>query len=237
MTELSSFFCDSSALCLWPPNWSQFVPDVLVALITGTAIGFALDMVQKRRTKRDQVDNAQRSWDRLQSSLRSSFETDPEVHVDRWLDKGKLESISVQIQGHPIQAWSRLLQDEALSSLVRLEHNATRLLQRERLLQEGMKVAVISLRPDTIPKSNLSERHHEAERAVRAIALGLNVSDARIRLRENVSDETLIQWAEAVCRDERMVGLLQQFHEARRRTLSDYAKIASAFEGADRVSP
>ncbi|MFJ4027459.1 hypothetical protein ACIPWF_09715 [Paenarthrobacter sp. NPDC089989] len=232
--DAPSIFCDTSTLCIWPPNWSQFIPDVLVALITGTAIGFALDLVQKRRSKREQANEAQRDWDRLQSSLRSSFETQPKVGTDRWLDHDKFQVISAQVKDHPIHDWNRLLKDDTLSSLVRLERNATRLIQREKLLQDEIKTVVIAMRPEAVPKSNLSERLREAEQAVRAIAFGLDLSEARMSLREGISDETLLQWAEAVHGKQSVAVRLEAFLDARAQTTKDYAAIMAAFKAADR---
>lgn len=230
--DFNSLVCTSSASCIWPPNWSQFVPDVLVALITGAAVGLALDLVQRRRSRRDQIKDAQRSWDRLQSSLRTFFENTPEDTVDSWVNDKNLDAISGRISGHPIQDWNRLLKDRALAALVRLERNATRLLHQSQLLEESLKRAVISHRPASVPKSNLTERHREAERAVRALTFGLGISAARIRVQESISDDDLLYWAQSVCDDDEVKDVLRQYIEARGSMTKEFHAIAREFAKA-----
>lgn len=225
-----------SASDLWPPNWSQFMPDVLVGLITGVVIGFALDFVQRRRSRRDEVRDAQRSWDRLQSRLRVLFEERPKAQVDSWTDNNSMQAIAEEVADHPIQDWGRLLQDEAIRALVGLERNYIRLARRAQVLDEALGPVIRELRPDTVPRSNLMERHREVERAARAFVFGLDLSTARIGFEKyNLTDSELLLWVQHALQDERVAIPLKRFNELRIATDSKFEIIARVFALADGV--
>lgn len=226
MIDLVGVFCSSSTSCVWPPNFSQFVPDIMVALITGVAIGFALDRVQIRRFKRDQKKDAQVAWDRLRSSLRNFFETHLQAQADHWIDKETIDGITERIGDHPIQQWNRLLRDEALSSLVRFERRSSTLVHSAGRLDEALRPTVIAKRPESVSKSNLSERVREVERAVRAIELGIDPSTVRVLSQQNLPEHDLQEWVKSVTGDEDLRQFLEQFRAARAATMKEFESTA-----------
>lgn len=236
MNRLNPTLVLASDSDIWPPNWSQLVPDLIVGLFIGAIIGLALELIQRGVSRRDEKREAQRSWDRLQSSLRVLFEERPGPQIDKWVDEERLKAISDRVKDYPIQDWSRLLDDKALKALVRLEHDSARLLYWAQKLAEAIGPVVIEHRPASVPRIYLTERHREAERAIRARVLGLEISAARIHFEDqDLTESELLSWAENASQDDRLKDLLQRFKAALKSVNDDFKIIVEAFSAADRI--
>ncbi|MFJ6376324.1 hypothetical protein ACIQH9_11445 [Pseudarthrobacter oxydans] len=230
MIDPNFLFCSSDASCIWPSNWSQFLPDVVVALITGAAVGFALDRVQIRRSKRDQTFDAQVSWDRLRGSIRNIFEDRPELRPDRWIDKDKMDGLSTHLGDCPIQQWNRLLDDPALESLVRLERKSSGLIHKAARLEEALRPSIIAHRPELVSRSNMNEKILDIERTVRAVELGIDLNHSPFSVSTPGKNDLVVtlSWVMSVTTDPNFRRLARQFQDANAAFNNEFAIMSHA---------
>lgn len=224
---------DQSISSLLPSNWSQFLPDLIVALVTGLVIGFALNYVQRQSFVRDQVQDAQRSWDRLQSVLRSWFDTVPLQSHDKWVDEDRIHGILAAVDDKPIQDWARLLEhDDVLQALVRLEHNSHRVLSRAKVLDRLLDKVLPEVRPMELPQT--MEGYREAAKMARSLTQESAFMTSEHQVRNQGKQDALVRkWAEDALADKRLAGTHAEFRITQGTIENDYRKIANAFKRAD----
>lgn len=220
---------------LVPPNWSQFVPDLIVALVMGLVVGLALHYVQRQGYIRDQKQEAQRSWDRLQSRLRNWFSGSPISRNHEWIDESRFRGILTTVDGEPIQDWARFLAfDKILSALVRLEHNTHRALALSKELDELLEQVLPELRPVQFPQT--MESYKKTACIARSLARGLDPNGADTNFHgDDELQKSLQHWAQRSLADPRVAVVLSEFLIAKRRTELDFRTIARSFQDADRV--
>lgn len=138
---------------LLPPDWSQFVPDLVNALITGAVLAFVFWRLQLWRDGRAAKQDARDDWNRLTVWLRPHFRAEELELIPSMLGISRPDwELREAVKDYPIEEWARLLpKDEAIAALVTLEREWPRLTDAQTHLRGVLPSAVRATTPPTFP--------------------------------------------------------------------------------------
>ena len=102
-------------------EWNQFIPDTLVALITGAVVGVALLVVQRLTDSRRLLLTSAVEWEDLKDRLRRAADGQVVINLGSSAEFGRtidrLEELSAN---QPLERWARQLEDPAIRSYLAL---------------------------------------------------------------------------------------------------------------------
>lgn len=142
---------------LLPPNWSQFVPDLFNAGITGAIVALIVWRLQVRRDDKRARQAAEDDWRRLRPRLRLLIQ-DPIQRLPATLIYGgdPAAALTGAIEQYPIEEWARILpKDPSMSALVRLETVWPLLIEAQRRVY-GQIAGALTVAMPTEPPSALN---------------------------------------------------------------------------------
>lgn len=167
---------------IWPPDWSQFIPDLVNAVLVGAGIGYALWRLQVAGENRSRRVAAKQGWDRLQPRLRRLFNTAVEYTAGSVVIQVRdiYTPIVDELADDPLREWNDLLEQdkeyaevEVRRVLVDLDNHASRLLGVLPALDREIGLAVAASQPPGLQFDRLGQLHGLAIELVRASALDL----------------------------------------------------------------
>jgi hypothetical protein len=129
----------------FPPDWSMFVPELIVAIVTGLAIGFALWKVQvagERRVERKQISIR---WDVLKPALLGALRTHHRgVTRDSFRTSGEaLRTVMKPFDQVPFGEWAETVPDERFSLVQDLQRISHELLHEGDDLERSLRGAAM----------------------------------------------------------------------------------------------
>ena len=215
---------------IFPVNWSSFLPDVLVGVITGAIIGFALDLVARRRFSREEARDSRVSWDRLRVSLRDSFARPIGGSVSEWMNVADGKRILDGVKAYPIHEWARNTGDPILHALARLESNLVGLNDCVAHLQGLIGPMLRSSRPASVPQVRLMELHRDAESLVRAMILGIDLNSTGIKPESfGLSGAQVENWLRGVVADTEVDYAVNAYRIMLQLCTTDHQIVQSSF--------
>lgn len=98
-------------------DWQTFVPDALVALLTGVVVGIVLLLVQGRNRRRDAQAQTQREWGIVRARVRGVIQYRETIADPRDLRRmgSAVEELLAIGHAYPLRDWQRTVVDPALS--------------------------------------------------------------------------------------------------------------------------
>lgn len=180
----------------WPPNWTQLVPDLLVATFTGLLIGLILAWLQHRMATEQLETQYRQDYSRALPSISAYFDGPPTRTADSWNHYASFNGLLDILRDLPLSEWSRRLKDPTVAHLERFESDLFRFRHCAAQLDDSVLRAVIHTRPQTLPKTQQAQRFREAVVAARAAILDLDLSETRSWFGEgNLPEPDLHAWA------------------------------------------
>lgn len=117
----------------FPPNWSQFVPDLINAGITATLVALVVWRLQVRREDRTARQSALDDWNRQKGFLKPFFEQDLEMLPQIVFSVDPAFQLHQELDRYPVEDWARVLPDhQAVQALALVEQAWPRLVQSQR---------------------------------------------------------------------------------------------------------
>ncbi|GAA2751242.1 hypothetical protein [Amnibacterium kyonggiense] len=172
---------------MFPPNWSQFVPDLLNAGLTAALVALAVWWLQLRHDRADARRAALDDWNRLRVFLRPHFGEPSLEMVPGGLGiYHPVQNLREALKDQPIEEWARLLpENAAVVALARLEQEWPRLEQTQRRLA--------GLTPSVVRESTPSGRAWGDSRIELNVGALVPVRIEEARLEDQVSFQVLTE--------------------------------------------
>ncbi|WP_084128941.1 hypothetical protein [Demequina sp. NBRC 110055] len=107
-------------------DWSQFLPDVAVALVTGAVVGLVVLTFESHAQERGQVRKDRNDWLALREVLSRATSGAEDTTYQRGSTSivgFESDTIKRAVQGSPVATWAKTIRDPGLDALVRyLDH-------------------------------------------------------------------------------------------------------------------
>lgn len=218
---------------VWPADWSQFLPDLVGAIVTGLLIGLALAWLDRRRSRREVRTRYREGLSRTLRMLRPFFYRSLQPTSRNWNVFETCAPVLAILESKPTSEWARILRDEDITTLARFDGNLRVFLEvSSRLDQVGLS-CVIATRPYRASSSHLNMLHSVVLRQMRCLALSVAMDWTDSAGYENgFNPEQIEAWARDAMAQPEMISELQVYEILLAALTSDYRIIRGRLNGA-----